>query len=39
MATPAMAAVWMMMGARTTEKMWRAMMLQSESPDTRAAST
>ena len=39
MATPAIAAVWMMMGARTTEKMWRAMMLRSESPETRAAST
>ncbi len=39
MATPAMAAVWMMMGARTTEKMCLAMMRPSDRPETRAAST
>ena len=28
MAKPQTMAVWMMIGARTTAKMWRAMMLQ-----------
>lgn len=39
MATPHTIAVWMMIGARTTEKMCRAMMRASLRPETRAAST
>ena len=38
-AMPVRIAVWMMMGARTTERMWRLMMRTSLSPATRAAST
>ena len=35
----AMIAVWMMIGARTTDRTWRPMMRRSLRPDTRAAST
>ena len=39
MAMPSTIAAWMMIGARTTPRMCRAMMRVSERPATRAAST
>ena len=39
MAMPQTIAAWMMTGARTTPKMWRAMMRKSDRPATRAAAT
>ena len=39
MAMPATIAAWMMIGARTTVRMCRAMIRQSLTPETRAAST
>ncbi len=38
-AMPATMAVWMMIGARTTERMCRPMIRVSDRPDTFAAST